>query len=956
MVTRAELESARAEVGEAEQQIGTSRAEIERAQRQIQETRSQLKPKKRVPFTPRRTRELTKRFKRELGATEEQLRKQREELAEYESQLQKYKGEVLSLAEQEIARVEQYNAAVDIINRAASRGDVYLHAIYGRGVVRDLAKKYLKQEEEQRQALEKQVAQYELENPTEKLQVDWDKLKVTGVTSGALGQSLDIGEYNKRISEISGDIVTYDKPLQAYYDPIRGKEVLQSIAPSIAKKQGLLPISIKGFSPSTGKYLVESKTGLLTPSQQAFQELYSKVQRVPVGETPSTFEIGGIGEDVDPLQIMQKPRTPYEAALRQRPYAQTEQEKIDYQRLGAKGFKEKYGYEITPKGERLYPGGVVPVTPEDIIGIFPIARAAQIGRYGVAAGITFSEPISRFTSETIEKLIPRQDTGFAITGAPAQIGRGALFYAMGSNPVVAPAYLKTILKSAAEDPVGTAKELWEYSKGNPYELATIGLLGKAEIRVRQRIARSKMYYEIIDKLEVQYGTKSKEVIDFKKAWARAFKELPKRSDVIRKWSSKDLEAVKGDKRLIKILDELNSKYKPEVIGTTTIMPQTTLKELPRGKAGDIDVQNVPGLLRSKSREMARETYSKLRQAGYNVRLTEGTFFGNPKYYITIFDDAKGRYVELINIGTDTGYFLNTQLAPLRDLFEFKRIGQFVTDPVTGVRLSGIRGQLRVKLAKGYGEGSTARIRQLQKLAKEGKLVGREKDILDALGILEGTNYLFKGKEYIGTTSPIRTRDIAYGLGLGVGDIVRGSVGKVNELLTGKKTPTGDYGYYDLIPTKRRKAYEAPSKYYKKKPYNPGDYLIPQYKAPYKKKPSKYKEPYSISNYLVPKAPKPYKPGKPPKYKPPYNPGKYLIPGAPPYKPGKPPYAPPIKTTPALENFLIPIKEKKKKKKASKKKRKKPKYKTLPTLTQQIIGYKGKKAVERVTGFESIRII
>ena len=973
-----------------------TRAEVEAAKQEVQRAQAELAPpRKRVAFTPRQTRATTQRFQRELRQAGQQIQEQETLFEESQKQKQGISDRIEQL-KKDIKRLEveetrgsmaaalgaasqKYGKQAELAKLKEIKGtlgeDQYIPDFEDfLKSMRDYGKQVQQREmmgfvpaiqssrlPDPKTEFEKSVRQWEIENPTEKLMVDWKGLKVTGVQSGALGQSLSIENYNRRIGEVSGDYQIYDKPLKAYYDPVTGQEVLQSIAPSIAQRQGLLPIEIKGYSPSKQSYLIESQSGLLTPSQEAYRQLYSKVQKVPLRDVPSTFEIGGVGRDVDPLQIIQPTRTPYEAALRKQPYARTEQEIIDYQRLGAKGFREKYGYEITPTGERLDPGTAVPITPEDVIGVFPVARAAQIGRFGIAAGIAFSEPITRFTSETIDRLIPRQDTGFALTGAPPQIGRGALFYAMGSNPVVAPAYVKTILKSAATDPAGTVKELAEYAKGNPYELATIGLLGKAEIRVRQRIARSKMYYEVVDRLEVQYGTGAKEVLDFQKAWKRAFKELPKRSDVVRKWSSKDLEAAAGDKKLVKILDDINSKYGAEVIGTTTIMPQTTLKELPRGKAGDIDVQNVPAFLRSKSKQMAYETFARLQQEGYNVRIREGSFFGNPKYYITIFDDAKGRYIELINIGTDTGYFLNTQLAPLRDLFEFKRIGQFVTDPVTGVRMSGIRGQLRVKLAKGYGEGSTARIRQLEKLMKEGKLVGREKDIIDALGILEGTEYLFKDGKYIGTRSPLKFKDVAFTLEMGTGDLVRGSVAKVNELLTGKGISTPEYSaYYDLIPTKRRKAYAEPRKYYKKEVYNPSNYLIPkQYTTPYKpRKPSKYKPPYNPRRYLVPTPPT-YKPPKKTPYKPPYTPSIYLIPGAPPYAPPKtpykPPYVPPTKKAPPIENFLIPPRKTTKKKKVSKKKKKKPVYKTLPTLTQQLTGVRRIKPKEYITGFELVRI-
>ncbi|MDD4110147.1 MAG: hypothetical protein PHS54_01185 [Clostridia bacterium] len=989
MVTRAEIEQAKQDVQKAQEQIQTSRGNIASTQEQVQQARGTLRRPKRVPFTPRKERLARSQYRRKLSGVEGELTSAEKQLAAQEAEIQKYQTEVLNPADAELRKIEEYNNAVETIEKAAAKGMVWAHAFYGEGLVQELAQRYLKLEKAQKDLFRKRVAEFQNQNPNEKLLVDWKNMKITGVESGTLGQSLSLDNYNKRIEEINKSLGDY-KPLAtnlpAYYDPLSGKEVLQSIDPNIAKGLGYVPMELQAYDKNTGKYIAESKTGLLTPSQMAYKNLLDSIQQQRT-QIPTTFEIGGTPSKMDPLAIF-GPQTPYESAVRSSPYAGKELNKVEFQRLGPEGFYNKYGRDVDPQGVFLLSGtgsgminlgptrkegksiaawyGRTIIDPESAksalnlallgTGAKAVTAAIQGSRAAIKSiartgGTLFSDQITQTASNIVDSIIPQSPTGFQLSGAPSQVGRGVLYYALGSNPVVAPAFITAIAKSAVVDPIGTARQIKDYVIENPYEVATLGGLSKAELRLRQRIARSKMYYEVIDKLEFQYGSKAPEVTQFKTAWKRAFNELPKRTDIVQKWTSKDLEAVAGDKKLTRILDEINSKYKPEVIGSTTITPQTSLKELPRGKAGDIDVQNVPALLKNKSRQMAQEIYARLQAEGYNVRMQEGDFFGNPKYHITL----NGK--ELINIGTDTNYFLKTQLGPLRDLFEFERIGQFTTDPVTGVRLGGIRGQLRVKLAKGYGEGSTGRIRELKQLMKEGKLVGREKDIIDALGIVEGTNYLFEGGRYIGPRSRLGVRDIYGGIRGGVVDSVRGKLNSMNNLLTGRGG-TGEYGYYEKIPTKQRKAYAQPKDYYKKPSYDPANYLIPKKAAPYKKGPTYKKPVYTPTSYLVPEYPTPKKTpykGKTPYKRTPYTPTNYLVPQYGP--PKKTPYKPPvIKKNPPVEELLTRrFIEKERPKKGKKKKQRKPRYKTLPTLSQQIIGYRLGKTVQRVTGFEIARV-
>jgi len=153
MVTRAEIEKAKQEVGAAKTQIGESREQIRTSRKQISEELRRLKPVKRVPFTPRKERAIKVQYKRKLGVAGAGLTEAEQQIAEQEADIKKYEQEILLPADASLKEVEKYNAAVRTIERAADKGMVWAHAAYGEGIVRKLAKKWLKRRSLARQDL-----------------------------------------------------------------------------------------------------------------------------------------------------------------------------------------------------------------------------------------------------------------------------------------------------------------------------------------------------------------------------------------------------------------------------------------------------------------------------------------------------------------------------------------------------------------------------------------------------------------------------------------------------------------------------------------------------------------------------------------------------------------------------------------------------------------------------------
>jgi len=469
------ISGSRAQIEAAKQQLKESQSQIESSRGQISTARQSIKQRKRVPFTSRKERIGKEQYKRTLSAAERKL-------IEQESELLKYKKETLDPTERKIAEVEEYNTAVDRINRAIDKGMVWAHAAYGKGLMRKLAKQYLKRRSIERRSIQKQEA------------------KAVPEYVDPLGQGVSYDPI-----AAGAPIDYYKRPLPAYYDPISGKEVLQSMDPAIATRQGYVPIQLKGYQPSTRKYIIESKTGLLTPSQLEYKKLIDQVKKKST-EIPTTFEIGGAQTRQEPVDLLQSSTTPYEFATRTKPYTGKEFSRIELQRLGSKGFYEKYGYSVDNTGQRLYSGSITPVTPEDVMalaggaraiyGVGKVAVKAAAKKIATSAGIVLSEPIARGTTKVVDLLVPRDTSGFALSGAPRQIARGALFTGTVLVPGVGTAYGTEILKGFSTDPLSTGKDLAQYAKESPYEIGTMAVFGLARGR---RFKLDKKAVKIVEK-------------------------------------------------------------------------------------------------------------------------------------------------------------------------------------------------------------------------------------------------------------------------------------------------------------------------------------------------------------------------------------------------------------------------------------------------------------------------
>ncbi len=459
MTERAQIEAAKLSVqtskeqlSSAREQLKISKVQLEENLRQIAEARSQITSRKRIPFTPRKERLSKLKFKRELSAADiemadlqKQIAEQEKYLAEKEAELLAYERDILLPAEQQLNAYEKEVAAIETAKKLYEKK---ANPIYVKGTPEY---KYLQQLYANEAAAKKQFAhdveKFQTENPTEKLIIDWNKLKVVGVDSGAFNMSFTLEDYNKKLEDYQKRFEqsqkTYTLPEELAKQDIFPKDSVTTMDYNIPKVPTGLDLSIKvpGTIYSAG-----------TPY------LYKGIPTYP--------ELRIIGEDWS-----------------SRPLTKEEMSSINVKKVGL-----PEGVEFGPKGEVLYSGKASPVD----LGIIPAAT-------GALAGIGYS---------AIDKLLPRQEpsTGWDISGAPRQLGRAGLFALSAAIPGVGLVYAADLIANFIYNPVGTIKSIKQYGKEYPYETYSIALLGGAKaiktLKNRRAITALKENIKLLDNAKI----------------------------------------------------------------------------------------------------------------------------------------------------------------------------------------------------------------------------------------------------------------------------------------------------------------------------------------------------------------------------------------------------------------------------------------------------------------------
>lgn len=168
-------------IEEARNQVQTAREILEQKRDQAIQAQKQLDEQdKGLPSTTSQT-ALRQRFSGMQGRIQRQvIEQERTKLNENKGYVRNYLDE-LGNYENEINATEQQ--------------------------INEYARKYSELQsdarEEAKAELEAYQKQFEAENPGEKLIIDWSRLRVKGISSGVLSQSLSVEDYNRRIDELN---------------------------------------------------------------------------------------------------------------------------------------------------------------------------------------------------------------------------------------------------------------------------------------------------------------------------------------------------------------------------------------------------------------------------------------------------------------------------------------------------------------------------------------------------------------------------------------------------------------------------------------------------------------------------------------------------------------------------------------------------------------------------------
>lgn len=244
-----------ASVSEARQQLQVRRQEATEAQEQLQKVESSLPSTSTQKALRSNLSGMQGRIKRQqIESAKGQIEEQKGVVADYLTQLQGYEQQIIQAEAEQQA---QQSSIDEERNAYAVAYKLYTKNIppsAEKGKVREYLKKFYINESVAKQALQKNVQEFEAQNPTEKLYVDWNALKVTGVKSGTFMASLPIDEYNKRIDEMNRN----------YLPPVERQSIVQPSSDiNLSNKD--IPI-IDGLS-STNRTLPVVNLSVSSPQQ-----------------------------------------------------------------------------------------------------------------------------------------------------------------------------------------------------------------------------------------------------------------------------------------------------------------------------------------------------------------------------------------------------------------------------------------------------------------------------------------------------------------------------------------------------------------------------------------------------------------------------------------------------------------------------------------------------------------
>lgn len=515
--------------------------------------------------------------------------------------------------------------------------------------------------------------------------------------------------------------------------------------------------------------------------------------------------------------------------------------------------------------------------------------------------------------------------------------------------------LKEAYKDFKQRPVSFVTEQLTYAYG-PRILGKVGEVLELPFESNTFGRTKSKYRQIEQALIKEFGAESPQVKSYQAEFRRAFYDLPRRTEPKQAFTVEPTKAAQDlniPKEAIEKINQKLAEYKAFTIGSLgfpegparifsgDIDVQAVLPKSPKGSKniyGKQLAEDILGILEEYKVQTPEGIKPTIAQIGPKPKQGGGLLRGETKYSVEFAKSVDGKkevLYEFANIGESTGYFVKTQLPPIRRPFDTS-LYDFLPTGNTGLRQGNIADQFRKAFEIGYLKGKPSDVIKRLKLVSEfePKIALKDVDalkafkageeqiggkgasrLIDVKGYFRQTEKLFVNGKFVGKKVPIKDILVARLEESGPYQFARAKSGElVSRLFLGKRGQSvlpinllvvppryqtlqgraNNYSGLLINLTKIKSTYETgrvrKANYYTGVPVTkyPSPPLPPRY--PPARPPPKY----------PPVTPPKYPPSKPPTY-PPYSPPKY-----PPVKPPSyPPGLPPTKTPPVVPPRIPP---------------------------------------------------
>jgi hypothetical protein len=218
---RAKVQDYKAQIAEQEELARQNELVLKQQREKLPSNESQRALRQKLAgLKGREQRRIIEDIKQDISTKEGYIKQSREEFGKFKEELGSYeKG--LQDYEKEIERVELIQQDYEAVKKASEKDQLGLIVMYGTEQQKQIAKDFVESENKELRDWYSQVETIQESLPKgEKLNIDWNKTKISGVSSEAFGGSLSLDEYSKKIESLQKNAIDLDSKVQLKEIPI----------------------------------------------------------------------------------------------------------------------------------------------------------------------------------------------------------------------------------------------------------------------------------------------------------------------------------------------------------------------------------------------------------------------------------------------------------------------------------------------------------------------------------------------------------------------------------------------------------------------------------------------------------------------------------------------------------------------------------------------------------------